>query len=125
MKFFTLLISVITFVSCHSTSKSSGMTSEQLTNIVCKCAQPIVTYNNELRSLAETDNMGQLTQEMAKGDAIMQSAEACITDKILTDIDQILSPNLNQQIIDHCKLDPRMIDDILIKLQAFNRSTFK
>ena len=124
MKFITLLSAVIVFVSCQSTPKSSGMTTEQLAAFVCKCSQPIVAYNDELRALAAADNMRALSQKMIQGDQIMETAINCITDQIEQKHKNLLNERLNLLIDERCHLDKRMTADLIQKVSEFEIPTY-
>lgn len=123
MKFITLLSAVIVSVSCQSTPKSSGMTTEQLAAFVCKCSQPIVAYNDELRALAAADNMGALSQKMIQGDQIMETAINCITDQIEQKPKNLLNERLYLLIDERCHLDKRMTVDLIQKVSEFEIPT--
>ena len=124
MKCTTLLSFIFLLVACQSSPSSDEMNSSQLSVLICQCSKPILEYNDILRSLAEADDMGKLSKKMAEGDQIMRTAESCITDKVKTSIERLLTADLNQTITNQCQLDTRMIEDILRKLRAFNEVTF-
>ena len=124
MKFLSLLAVILLLVSCQSTTKSSGMTSEQLAGLICQCSQPIVEYNDELRALVTADNMDLLSLKMTQGDHIMGTAISCITDKIEIEVKNLLSEKLRLLIEERCQLDQRIVSDLIQKVSDFEIPTF-
>jgi len=125
MTFLVLFSLFLLIASCQPTPNSGEIKTEQLASIICACAKPMVSYNDNLRALAAADDMGQLTQEMAKGDEVLHTAELCITDQTQTSTDNLLNEKLKQQVMDQCQLDKRMVDDLLLKMKDLNRDTFQ
>ncbi len=106
-------------MACQPANKNSRMTQDQLASLICTCAQPIVSYNEELRTLAAADDMGGLSQKMIQGDQIMELAISCIIDQVDDTKDSLIDAKLEQLINDQCHLDKRMIADLVQKVGEY------
>lgn len=112
------LLSLIIW-QCSSGPNSKEMTVEQLANNVCRCSQSLITYNEELRQLADQSDTQALISKMSEGDSKMSEAVFCITRDLRKEISNLITTELEVSIHDACQLDKRMTLDLLGKIAAY------
>lgn len=117
-----LILGLTLWVGCKPSTTQDGISQTELAQMICRCSESIVAHNKVLEQLSKHDNSAELVEKIKQGEAVMERATECITSSIRNDLSAVLTPDLWQKIDANCRLDERMIADIVLRIDQFNQA---
>lgn len=102
----------ITFFFSNCTDDESIPT-EEVVNNICSCTQPVVQINEEIKALQIEGNIEAITSLVEKAGTAFDEAVKCTKNNASEKVDKI---KLKKALVSNCKVEERMIDDLISKL---------
>ena len=114
MNYFKTIIFIfsIAFVFSNCTGDESTPTEESVSSI-CDCTQPMVKINQEIKTLQLEGNIEAITALVEKAGEAFDDAVKCTQKNAIKKVDKA---KLKKALMSNCKVEPRMIDDLISKL---------
>lgn len=114
MNYFKTIIFIfsITIISSNCTGDESTPTEETVNNI-CSCTQSVVKINEEIKALQIEGNIEAITALVEKAGTAFDEAVKCTKKNVSEKVDKA---KLKKALISNCKVEERMIDDLISKL---------
>lgn len=102
----------ITFIFSNCTGDESTPT-EETVNSICNCTQPVVEINQKIKALQIEGNIEAITALVEKAGTAFDEAIKC-TKKNTSE--KVNKAKLKKALMSNCKVEERMIDDLISKL---------
>lgn len=114
MNYFKSIIFIfsIAFVFSNCTGDESTPTEESV-NSICDCTQPMVKINQEIKALQLEGNIEAITALVEKAGTAFDEAIKCTKKNASEKVDKT---KLKKALMSNCKVEQRMIDDLISKL---------
>ncbi|MFK7772119.1 MAG: hypothetical protein AB8F94_08265 [Saprospiraceae bacterium] len=108
----TIFIFSLAFVFSNCTGNESTPTEESI-NSICDCTQPVVEINQKIKTLQVEGNIEAITALVEKAGIAFDEAIKCTQKNASDKVDKI---KLKKALMSNCKVEERMIDDLIKKL---------
>ena len=114
MKYFKTIIFIfsITFIFSNCTDDESTPT-EETVNSICNCTQPVVEINKKIKILQLEGNIEAITALVEEAGTAFDKAVKCTQKNASKKVDKT---KLKKALMNNCKVEERMIDDLIGKL---------
>ena len=110
IKFIIFILSgTLFFFSCTE----DGVPTEEATNNICECTQPIVKINQQIKALQAQGNIEAFTALAEKAGAAFDAAVKCTQQNTSEKTDKV---KLKKALMSKCEVEERMLDDLISKL---------
>jgi len=114
MNYFKIIVCIfsIAFIFSNCTGDESTPTEEAI-NSICSCTQPVVKINQEIKTLQIEGNIEAITDLVEKAGIAFDEAVKCTKKNASEKVDKA---KLKKALMSNCKVEERMIDDLISKL---------
>lgn len=107
-----IFIFCLTLIFSNCTGDESTPTEESI-NSICDCTQPVVKINEEIKVLQIEGNIEAITALVEKAGIAFEEAIKCTKKNTSKNVDKT---KLKKALMSNCKVEARMIDDLILKL---------
>lgn len=114
MNYFKNIIFIfsIAFIFSNCTGDESTPT-EETVNSICDCTLPIVKINQDIKALQLEGNIEAITALVEKAGTVFDEAVKCTQKNASGKVDKV---KLKKALMSNCKVEARIIDDLILKL---------
>jgi len=87
--------------------------SDESTNNICNCIQPVVKINQEIKGLQIEGNIEAITALVEKAGTTFEKAIKCAKKNTIVKVDKA---KLEKALLSNCEVEERMIKDLILKI---------
>jgi hypothetical protein len=101
---------IFIFIKCTGDENAP---SDESTNNICNCIQPVVKINQEIKGLQIEGNIEAITALVEKAGTTFEKAIKCAKKNTIVKVDKA---KLEKALLSNCEVEERMIKDLILKL---------
>lgn len=110
---FFITMMILVFSNCTNDNNNNNAPKQETVNEICNCTAPVVKINEEIKAIQMNGDIEAITALVEKAGLALEEAIKCTKKNASGKVDK---EKLKKALIDNCKVEERMIEDLIKQL---------